>query len=64
MSLLDYGGISGPRLETLEERLRDDVIGELNKFGGRYAEHHRFICFLSNFSQIDYCFTQKQRMEL
>lgn len=39
LSILDYGGISGPRLEVLEERLRDDVIGELNKFGGRLLLH-------------------------
>lgn len=31
----DYGGISASRLEVLEERLRDDVIAELNAFGGR-----------------------------
>ena len=35
--VIDYGGISASRLEVLEERLRDDVIAELNKFGGRYA---------------------------
>lgn len=34
-NLIDYGGISGPRLETLEQRLRDDVLVELNKFGGK-----------------------------
>lgn len=34
---LDYGGISASRLEALEDRLRDDVIAELNSFGGRYA---------------------------
>lgn len=33
---IDYGGISGSRLEVLEERLRDDIISELNAFGGRY----------------------------
>lgn len=33
--LLDYGGISASRLEVLEERLRDDVISEVNAFGGR-----------------------------
>lgn len=32
---VDYGGISAQRLEVLEERLRDDVIAELNAFGGR-----------------------------
>lgn len=31
----DYGGISASRLEVLEERLRDDVIAELDAFGGR-----------------------------
>lgn len=31
----DYGGISASRLEVLEERLRDDVISELDAFGGR-----------------------------
>ncbi|KLO17434.1 hypothetical protein SCHPADRAFT_900700 [Schizopora paradoxa] len=38
-NMKDYGGISGPRLETLEERLRDDVVNELNKFGGRLLLH-------------------------
>lgn len=33
--LVDYGGISASRLEILEERLKDDVIAELNAFGGR-----------------------------
>ena len=31
----DYAGISASRLEVLEERLRDDVVAELNTFGGR-----------------------------
>ena len=31
----DYGGISASRLEVLEERLRDDVVAELETFGGR-----------------------------
>jgi len=31
----DYGGISSSRLELLEERLKNDVIAELNAFGGR-----------------------------
>jgi hypothetical protein len=31
----DYGGISASRLEVLEERLKDDVLAELNTFGGR-----------------------------
>lgn len=34
---IDYGGISASRLEVLEERLRDDVVQELNSFGGRSA---------------------------
>lgn len=33
----DYGGISASRLETLEERLKDDVIAESNAFGGRFV---------------------------
>ncbi|OBZ72108.1 Paladin [Grifola frondosa] len=36
-NMKDYGGISASRLEVLEERLRDDVIAELNAFGGRQA---------------------------
>ena len=32
----DYGGISASRLEVLEERLKDDVLAELNAFDGRY----------------------------
>lgn len=36
---LDYGGISASRLEVLEERLKDDVIAELNAFGGRLVSH-------------------------
>lgn len=35
----DYGGISASRLEVLEERLRDDVIAESEKFGGRILLH-------------------------
>lgn len=31
----DYGGISASRLEVLEERLKDDVLAELEAFGGR-----------------------------
>lgn len=34
-NMKDYGGISASRLEVLEERLRDDVIAELEAFGGR-----------------------------
>lgn len=36
---LDYGGISASRLEALEERLRDDVLAELEKFGGQLLLH-------------------------
>lgn len=39
-SSVDYGGISASRLEVLEERLRDDVIAELDKFGGRVLLHN------------------------
>jgi hypothetical protein len=35
----DYGGISGSRLEVLEERLRDDVRAELEEFGGKLLLH-------------------------
>ncbi|KAF5341719.1 hypothetical protein D9611_001925 [Ephemerocybe angulata] len=35
----DYGGISSSRLEVLEERLRDDVLAELEAFGGRLLLH-------------------------
>ncbi|KAH6913140.1 inositol hexakisphosphate-domain-containing protein [Coprinopsis sp. MPI-PUGE-AT-0042] len=35
----DYGGISASRLEVLEERLRDDVLAELEAFGGRLLLH-------------------------
>ncbi|KAK2460946.1 hypothetical protein APHAL10511_007416 [Amanita phalloides] len=38
-NMKDYGGISASRLEVLEERLRDDVISELNNFGGRLLLH-------------------------
>ncbi|KAF8199666.1 inositol hexakisphosphate-domain-containing protein [Pholiota molesta] len=38
-NMKDYGGISASRLEILEERLRDDVIAELNSFGGRILLH-------------------------
>ncbi|KAF8969228.1 inositol hexakisphosphate-domain-containing protein [Flammula alnicola] len=38
-NMKDYGGISASRLEVLEERLRDDVIAELNSFGGRLLLH-------------------------
>ncbi|TFK28151.1 hypothetical protein FA15DRAFT_753712 [Coprinopsis marcescibilis] len=35
----EYRGISAARLEALEERLRDDVIAELETFGGRLLLH-------------------------
>ncbi|THG97465.1 hypothetical protein EW026_g4541 [Hermanssonia centrifuga] len=38
-NMKDYGGISASRLGVLEERLRDDVISELNSFGGRLLLH-------------------------
>ncbi|TFK69694.1 hypothetical protein BDN72DRAFT_767637 [Pluteus cervinus] len=38
-NMKDYGGISASRLEVLEERLRDDVVSELNTFGGRLLLH-------------------------
>ncbi|KAJ3508107.1 hypothetical protein NLJ89_g5936 [Agrocybe chaxingu] len=38
-NMKDYGGISASRLEILEDRLRDDVIAELNSFGGRLLLH-------------------------
>ncbi|KZP23754.1 hypothetical protein FIBSPDRAFT_1042612 [Athelia psychrophila] len=38
-NMKDYGGISASRLEVLEERLKDDVIAELNAFGGRLLLH-------------------------
>ncbi|KAL6297864.1 inositol hexakisphosphate-domain-containing protein [Sparassis latifolia] len=38
-NMKDYGGISASRLEVLEERLRDDVLAELNAFGGRLLLH-------------------------
>jgi len=34
---IDYGGILASRLEILEERLKDDVISELNAFGSRFV---------------------------
>lgn len=36
---LDYGGISASRLEVLEEKLRDDVVAEVNAFGGKLLLH-------------------------
>ncbi|KAH8117959.1 inositol hexakisphosphate-domain-containing protein [Phellopilus nigrolimitatus] len=38
-NMKDYGGISASRLEVLEERLRDDVVTELDNFGGRLLLH-------------------------
>ncbi|KAI0649419.1 inositol hexakisphosphate-domain-containing protein [Trametes meyenii] len=38
-NMKDYGGISATRLEMLEERLRDDVVNEVNAFGGRLLLH-------------------------
>jgi hypothetical protein len=35
----DYGGISASRLEALEDRLRQDVVSELQSFGGRLLLH-------------------------
>jgi hypothetical protein len=36
-NMKDYGGISASRLEILEDRLKDDVLSELDSFGGRYV---------------------------
>ncbi|EIW57292.1 uncharacterized protein TRAVEDRAFT_59033 [Trametes versicolor FP-101664 SS1] len=38
-NMKDYGGISATRLEMLEERFRDDVVNEVNAFGGRLLLH-------------------------
>ncbi|KAI0067260.1 hypothetical protein BV25DRAFT_1819577 [Artomyces pyxidatus] len=38
-NMKDYGGISGSRLEVLEERLRDDVVSEVHNFGGKLLLH-------------------------
>ncbi|KAI0330242.1 hypothetical protein GY45DRAFT_1323965 [Cubamyces sp. BRFM 1775] len=38
-NMKDYGGISATRLEMLEERLREDVVNEVNSFGGRLLLH-------------------------
>ena len=35
----DYTGVSASRLEVLEERLRSDVIAELDAFQGRVLLH-------------------------
>jgi hypothetical protein len=36
-NMKDYGGISASRLEILEDRLKDDVLSEIDSFGGRYV---------------------------
>ncbi|KAI9567360.1 inositol hexakisphosphate-domain-containing protein [Boletus coccyginus] len=38
-NMKDYGGISASRLEVLEERLKADVLAELNAFDGRLLLH-------------------------
>ncbi|KAG2071110.1 hypothetical protein BDR04DRAFT_1016893 [Suillus decipiens] len=38
-NMKDYGGISASRLEVLEERLKDDILAELEAFGGRLLLH-------------------------
>ncbi|EMD34003.1 hypothetical protein CERSUDRAFT_117523 [Gelatoporia subvermispora B] len=38
-NMKDYGGISASRLEVLEDRLREDVIAEVNSFGGKLLLH-------------------------
>ncbi|KAG2100890.1 inositol hexakisphosphate-domain-containing protein [Suillus cothurnatus] len=38
-NMKDYGGISASRLEVLEERLKDDVLAEIEAFGGRLLLH-------------------------
>ncbi|KAG8213255.1 inositol hexakisphosphate-domain-containing protein [Butyriboletus roseoflavus] len=38
-NMKDYGGISASRLEVLEERLKDDVLAELDAFDGRLLLH-------------------------
>ncbi|KAL5486072.1 hypothetical protein ACEPAI_7116 [Sanghuangporus weigelae] len=38
-NMKDYGGISASRLEVLEDRLKDDVLAELDKFGGLLLLH-------------------------
>lgn len=39
IQILDYGGISGSRLETLEERLKGDVIAEAHSLEGKVLLH-------------------------
>ncbi|CUA76059.1 Paladin [Danio rerio] [Rhizoctonia solani] len=38
-NMKDYGGISAGRLEILEDRLKNDVIAEVNSFQGRILLH-------------------------
>ncbi|KAF8577784.1 hypothetical protein K439DRAFT_1417887 [Ramaria rubella] len=38
-NMKDYSGVSSQRLETLEERLKSDVIAELTAFGGSLLLH-------------------------
>ncbi|KAG8783281.1 hypothetical protein FRC12_019885 [Ceratobasidium sp. 428] len=38
-NMKDYGGISAGRLEILEDRLKNDVIAEVNAFQGRILLH-------------------------
>ena len=65
VSSVDYGGISGPRLEVLEERLRDDVISELYEFGGRKVVFDKIYSRGSKFELtfvLDFSFTLKDPM--
>ena len=38
-NLRDYHGVSASRLEVLEERLKSDVVSELDEFQGRILLH-------------------------
>jgi len=38
-NMRDYSGVSSSRLEILEERLKSDVIAELDEFQGRVLLH-------------------------
>ncbi|QRV75009.1 paladin [Ceratobasidium sp. AG-Ba] len=38
-NMKDYGGISASRLEILEDRLKNDVVAEVNAFQGRILLH-------------------------
>lgn len=63
----DYGGISASRLEVLEERLRDDVISELNQFGGRCVGCSILPAHRKNAADVclvDSCCTRKHLMVL